>query len=54
MAEVGKIGFMPLWEYRNILQLANDQIKKDMLDLLAQGKGVIMEHTLFKEMRWRV
>ena len=42
---------MPLGEYRNILQYANDQIKKDMLELLAQGKDVIIEHTLYKAAR---
>lgn len=51
ITEDGKTGFMPIGEYRNILQSANDQIKKDMLELLAQGKDVIMEHTLFKKMR---
>ncbi|HQO41651.1 MAG TPA: AAA family ATPase [Bacillota bacterium] len=50
MAERKK-GLMPLGEYRNIIQLANDQIKKDMLELLAQGKDVILEHTLYKAAR---
>lgn len=51
MAVHGKTGFMPIGEYRNILQSANDQIKKDMLELLAEGKDVIMEHTLYKAAR---
>lgn len=51
MAEQGKTGPMPIGEYKAILQAANDQIKKDMLELLAEGKDVIMEHTLYKAAR---
>jgi len=43
--------YIPLQEYKNILQRANDQIKRDMVEKLSQGKNVIMEHTLFKAMR---
>lgn len=40
-----------LQEYKEILQRANDQIKRDMVERLSQGKKLIMEHTLFKAVR---
>jgi predicted kinase len=40
-----------LQDYKKILQMANDQIKRDMVERLSQGKNVIMEHTLYKGMR---
>lgn len=44
-------GHIPLQEYKEILQRANDQIKRDMVERLSQGKNVVMEHTLYKAMR---
>lgn len=40
-----------LQEYKEMLQRANDQIKRDVVERLLQGKNVVMEHTLYKAMR---
>ena len=43
--------YISLQEYKEMLQRANDQIKRDVVERLLQGKNVVMEHTLYKTMR---
>ena len=38
-------------QYKELLKKANEQIKEDMLRLIAEGKDVVMEHTLYKAKR---